>query len=412
VALGVAFVLCFVTGLLSHLIQHPPSWFAWPPRPAWLYRVTQGAHVAIGIAAIPVLLAKLWVVAPKLWTWPPVRGVSHLLERAGLLRSSAARCSSCSRASPASAASDRGASRSRPSTTPPRGLIGALVAHVGAKLHVAVRSLRREAPERGSIPAPMPPEGGLSRRGLMAAAAAAAGAVTLVTIGQTLRPLRGLAELAPRDPAGGPQGEPGNRTAIAANVTDAATSPDYRLVVGGDVSTPLSLSLSELRALPQHEAELPIACVEGWSATGTWRGVPVADLLRLAGAPDGARAELVSLERRGAYSSSIVEPQQVADPDALLALELNGEPLVLDHGFPARLMRRTVRRVPDGGARGWWCRAAYAGPRPWSRRPPVSGAPADERARRSGSRCHRLGPRPVRHLTVVAARAPRAGRVW
>jgi DMSO/TMAO reductase YedYZ molybdopterin-dependent catalytic subunit len=33
-----------------------------------------------------------------------------------------------------------------------------------------------------------------------------------------------------------------------------------------------------------------------------------------------------------------VTPAQLADPDTLLALELNGEPLDLDHGFPVRLI--------------------------------------------------------------------------
>ena len=44
-ALGVAVAVCFVTGLISHFIQHPQPWFFWPTRPVWLYRVTQGLHV-------------------------------------------------------------------------------------------------------------------------------------------------------------------------------------------------------------------------------------------------------------------------------------------------------------------------------------------------------------------------------
>src|SRR4051794_14350119 len=53
VALGLAFGTCLLTGIFSHLAQHPPSWFLLPTRPAGLYRVTQGLHVATGIAAIP-----------------------------------------------------------------------------------------------------------------------------------------------------------------------------------------------------------------------------------------------------------------------------------------------------------------------------------------------------------------------
>ena len=85
VAVGVLFGVCLLTGLLSHLIQQPPGWFAWPSRPVWLYRWTQGLHVFCGIAAIPVLLAKLWSAYPNLWRWPPVRGVAHAIERAGIV---------------------------------------------------------------------------------------------------------------------------------------------------------------------------------------------------------------------------------------------------------------------------------------------------------------------------------------
>jgi hypothetical protein len=85
IALGVSFSICFVTGLLSYLIQHPPSWFVWPSRPAGLYRVTQGAHVITGFVSIPLLLAKLWVVSPRLLTWPPVRNVAHAVERLSLV---------------------------------------------------------------------------------------------------------------------------------------------------------------------------------------------------------------------------------------------------------------------------------------------------------------------------------------
>ena len=84
-ALAVTFTTCFVTGLISHLIQHPPEWFFWPSRPVWLYRVTQGLHVISGVASIPLLLAKLWSVYPKLFGRPLVRSLPHALERLSIL---------------------------------------------------------------------------------------------------------------------------------------------------------------------------------------------------------------------------------------------------------------------------------------------------------------------------------------
>jgi DMSO/TMAO reductase YedYZ molybdopterin-dependent catalytic subunit len=129
-----------------------------------------------------------------------------------------------------------------------------------------------------------------------------------------------------------------NRSAVAAGVVDVARDPDYRLVVEGRVRHPLSLSLAQVRAMPLHDAVLPIACVEGWSASRSWRGVRVRDLLERAGASPDARVRVHSLQQRLAYASSDLDPAQARDPDTLLALEVAGEPLHLDHGYPVRLI--------------------------------------------------------------------------
>jgi hypothetical protein len=41
--------------------------------------------VTLGSVLIPIILAKLWSVLPKLFEWPPARSVTHLVERASLL---------------------------------------------------------------------------------------------------------------------------------------------------------------------------------------------------------------------------------------------------------------------------------------------------------------------------------------
>src|SRR6202000_597712 len=52
--------------------------------PYWLYRVTQGTHVTLGLTLVPILLFKLWSVLPKLFEWPPLRSPAHMLERLSL----------------------------------------------------------------------------------------------------------------------------------------------------------------------------------------------------------------------------------------------------------------------------------------------------------------------------------------
>jgi DMSO/TMAO reductase YedYZ molybdopterin-dependent catalytic subunit len=158
------------------------------------------------------------------------------------------------------------------------------------------------------------------------------------TVGGTVSALGSVSVLAQRRPGVGPQGVPINKSAASARVTDVARDPAYRLVVEGAVDRRLELSLDDLRALPQREAELPIACVEGWSASARWRGVPVRDLLERAGAAANAEATVESLQPGGRYRTADLNADQAADADTLIAVELNGGPLHIDHGFPVRLI--------------------------------------------------------------------------
>ncbi|MFC9977970.1 molybdopterin-dependent oxidoreductase [Spirillospora sp. NPDC127200] len=326
-ALGISFATAFATGLVSHFMQYPPSWLTWPSRPSGLYRVTQGLHVIGGLATIPLLLAKLWTVYPKLFRWPPFRSPAHAAERGVMLLLVGTALFQL-----ATGLFNIAYWYPFPFFFPDAHywtsyvLVGALVVHVANEWG----KVRRTVMTR--------PEDGLSRRGLLLTVAAAGGAVALTTAGETLSPLARLALLAPRRPGTGPQRLPVNRTALAAGVTPAMGGPSWRLTVTGRVERPLSLSLADLRALPQHTERLPIACVEGWSASGDWRGVRLRDVLRRAGAPDDACVRVVSLERGGRYRASQVDPPHWRDPLTLLALDLNGEPLAPDHGRPCRLI--------------------------------------------------------------------------
>ena len=332
IALGAAFGICFLTGLLSHLIQHPPGWFWWPARPVGLYRVTQGVHVATGLASVPLLGVKLWSVYPRLFTWPPVRSIAHAAERASIgVLVAAALFQLISGI----------LNTSRWYTPMPFFFttghywvawlaVGALLVHVGVQLPAIRGALARPAGE--------PRPDGLSRRGLLTAVGAAAGLITVTTIGQTVRPLSGLAVLAPRRPGLGPQALPVNKTATSAGVLAAATDPTYRLLVAGPARH-ISLDLAALNALPQRTADLPIACVEGWSASATWTGLRLRDLVALVGAdPDRAIVQVESLQAGGRYRASTVAPEHARDPLTLIALRLGGETLHLDHGYPARLI--------------------------------------------------------------------------
>jgi DMSO/TMAO reductase YedYZ molybdopterin-dependent catalytic subunit len=338
--LGVSFGICFATGLLSHFIQHPPAWFHWPARPVQLYRITQGVHVATGLACFPLLTLKVWSVFPKLFAWPPVRNVPHALERLsiGVLSGAAVfeLVTGLLNIAYWYSAMPFGFIGAHYWTA--WLAIGAILVHVAVKLPIVRRALTRD-------PEPAPRGPGLTRRKTLALAGTAVGVVTLATVGQTVRPLRGVSLLSPRVPGVGPQRLPVNKTARAAQVQ--RVDDRYTLRVLG-LGTQRRLTLGELRALPQYTVELPISCVEGWSASAHWTGVRVADLLELVGltgavgpvgsARLGHRVAVESLQPSGGYRVSTLEAAAARDPLTLLALRVNGEELDLDHGYPCRLI--------------------------------------------------------------------------
>jgi DMSO/TMAO reductase YedYZ molybdopterin-dependent catalytic subunit len=334
-AAGVLFGVCMLTGLLSHLIQHPPGWFTWPSRPVWLYRWSQGLHVFCGIAAVPALLAKLWSVYPNLYRWPPFRGVAHATERlwiaplvGGALLLLATGLMNIGYWY------GWGFDFIKTHYWTAWIVTGALVVHLAAKLPVLRRALARGSAPVGAVDA-------RERRRFLVTTGVAAGVLLLVTAGSAVTPLRRLAVLSPRRQGVGPQGLPVNKDAASAGVDGDLTNPDWRLAVEGRVARPASLSLAELRARMAgpmgHAARLPIACVEGWSQEASWRGVRLRDLLDEAAGPVDAPVRVQSLQR-GGYSTAVLNPAHARDPDTLVALELNGEPLHPDHGYPARLI--------------------------------------------------------------------------
>jgi DMSO/TMAO reductase YedYZ molybdopterin-dependent catalytic subunit len=176
----------------------------------------------------------------------------------------------------------------------------------------------------------------LTRRGLVAAGILSAGVAVLASAGSAVWYLRKVSVFAVRS-GNGPQGIPINRSASSAGVVPAALDGSFRLTVASGTVT-RQLTRDDLLALPQTTARLPIACVEGWSASGTWRGPTVRSLLDLVDAPAGSDIRVVSLQAFGPYGVSELPGRFADDPLTLLALELEGEPLALDHGYPCRLI--------------------------------------------------------------------------
>ncbi|MDT9591753.1 molybdopterin-dependent oxidoreductase [Nocardioides zeae] len=338
--LGICFAVCFVTGLVSHWAQLPRPAVPFPTSPAWGYRVTQGLHVFTGVACVPLLLVKLWSVQPRLLRplGPSRRVLLELAERgsiAVLVGSAvfqlATGLANAARWYPWQSFSFRTAHYAIAWVA-----IGALVLHVAVKLPV-IRSALGADVESAALDRPTATRAGaLSRRGLLGVTAGAAALALLSTAGSAVPWLRRVSVFGVRS-GDGPGGVPVNTSAERAGVRTVAADPAYRLeVVHGDAT--VRLGLDELAALPQRRETLPIACVEGWSASGTWGGVRLRDVLALVDAPAGTAVVLTSLQESGPFRRTRLPGNFVDDDRTLLALELAGEPLDLDHGYPVRLI--------------------------------------------------------------------------
>ena len=353
-----------LTGFLSHAAYNPSLGmnaivpaeddlgfllFDWPTSPSWLYALNQGLHVTVGFIAVPLLLAKLWSVIPRLFAWPPVESPAQGIERGALalLVGSALFLF-------ATGVANAQIYYPFKFNFVLAHYYAAIVFVVAITVHVAVKvpTLRRAYRERQGVMeavpdalapvAPDPPT--LSRRGLLGIVGGASALLAVTVGGQSIGgPFRSLALFAPRR-----QSFPVNKTARSAGVTAEMTGTGWKLEVGDR-----SFTREELLAMPQHTESLPIACVEGWSTTQSWTGVRLRDL---AGG-SGGRCFVESLQPRGALREATLSADQVDDERSLLALKVNGEDLSMDHGYPARII---VPALPGVHNTKWVARLSFS----------------------------------------------------
>ena len=371
VVLLVSLPVVIITGLLSYSAYAPQlgqakpgdvgflhlPYFDWPTNPSWLYRLNQGLHVGLGLVLVPVVLAKLWSVIPRLFTWPPARSLAQALERLSLLMLVGGILFEI-----ATGVLNIQYDYIFGFSFYTAHLYGAWVFIAGFVVHVCIkfprmlaslrsRSFRTELRTRlaqtraeprdpDGLVALEPAEPTMSRRGALALVGGGSLMVFVLSAGQTIGGVaRPLALLLPRgrDHGNGPNDFEINRTAAAAGISSQAAGAQWRLRLSGGAHE-VVLGRTGLLGMPQHTVVLPIACVEGWSTTQTWTGVRLADLAKAAGMPTPGSARVMSLEKSGAFKEAALQANQVLDPDALLALQVNGTDLSLDHGFPARII--------------------------------------------------------------------------
>jgi DMSO/TMAO reductase YedYZ molybdopterin-dependent catalytic subunit len=111
----------------------------------------------------------------------------------------------------------------------------------------------------------------------------------------------------------------------------------WRLTIDGLVERPQVLNYEELLALPSARQISDFHCVTGWTVKNVhWRGVRFEDLL--AGAKPTERAHALRFTSAEIPYEDSLTLEQAHLADAMLAYELDGQPLKREHGAPARVV--------------------------------------------------------------------------
>lgn len=138
---------------------------------------------------------------------------------------------------------------------------------------------------------------------------------------------------------------PGQHLVSSFPVLDLGVRPAFdpatwRLRVFGEVEAPRELSWEELLRLPKTEQVSDFHCVTTWSKFDVrWGGVRMKDLCAVV--RPGPKAAHVVLHCGDGYTTNVPLHEASAE-DSLLAYELDGKPLPLEHGAPLRMIIPTL----------------------------------------------------------------------
>ncbi len=140
--------------------------------------------------------------------------------------------------------------------------------------------------------------------------------------------------IAERPPGSAPVG--GTRLNTSLGTDPTVTNADYRLTLTGLAAGTATLTLADLKALPRTAQTTMLCCVEGWNTWANWAGVRLADLA--AHYPPAAGLPYVAMSTADHAYYVGLDAASALHPQTLLAYELDGQPLSVDHGSPVRLV--------------------------------------------------------------------------
>jgi DMSO/TMAO reductase YedYZ molybdopterin-dependent catalytic subunit len=150
----------------------------------------------------------------------------------------------------------------------------------------------------------------------------------------------GRNRLAPQYPVSA-RTDPQNFPAYSITYNDTGVFPSVKqpeswtLDVGGLVRNPMRFTREMIEALPKITYTVKHHCVEGWTAIGTWTGVPVSTVAALVRPTSDARYLRFDSFDQGYYTGW--DLASAMHPQTILAYAWNDRPLMMNHGAPLRL---------------------------------------------------------------------------
>ncbi|HEX6552943.1 MAG TPA: molybdopterin-dependent oxidoreductase [Ktedonobacteraceae bacterium] len=130
---------------------------------------------------------------------------------------------------------------------------------------------------------------------------------------------------------------------------------DWKLEVSGLVVNPTAFSLEDLHKLPKQTQITKHNCIQGWSGVAEWGGVRMTEIIEFVGVKPAAKYAVFTSYQKGRQSVKpelteaqehtfyeVIEMELVSHPQTILAYEMNGQPLPIEHGAPVRLRVETL----------------------------------------------------------------------
>jgi DMSO/TMAO reductase YedYZ molybdopterin-dependent catalytic subunit len=145
---------------------------------------------------------------------------------------------------------------------------------------------------------------------------------------------------------------------------------DWRLVIGGMVARPTSLSLADIRSYPSQSQITHLACEEGWSYVAEWIGVQLFQVLNALGVLPQAKYVVYHSIEKGWTDS--IDMADALHPQTFLAYGMNGGELPVGFGGPLRMrvprqlgyksvkfinrltVTDSIKALPPGGDYSWY----------------------------------------------------------